>query len=213
MQEPLPPTEPTPAHSQAPKKGLAKTSMALGVLSATSILSLACLLWIDIFGVTIPDSRPAMKWLLGIMLSLGCCLGLLAGLPAIITGHVARHRARKAPEHYGGAGFAKAGIVMGYVSIFVAMIFAAIAIPSLLPARTHAQRNACIYNLRQIDAAKAQWALENRKKPGDPVVDEEVNAYLKNSQRPLCPAGGVYTYNPVGVNPTCSLGPVLGHTL
>jgi len=140
------------------------------------------------------------------------CLFLLAGLPAIITGHIAYNRARNAPERYGGAGFAKAGIVMGYVSIFLTL-FLMIAVPNYIKAHTLRSQPACVSNLRQIDGAKEQWALENRKKPGDPVVDDEVNAYLKGSQRPVCPQGGVYSYNVVGVNPTCSRGAALGHTL
>lgn len=199
---------------QQPKNSrLARTSMVLGILSASRIFSLACLLFIDMFSVTIPDWLPWIKWLLAIILCLGFCLGLLAGLPAIVTGHVARNRTRRAPERYGGAGFAKTGIVMGYVSIFVTMIVVAIALPSLVPARTHAQKNACIANLRQIDGAKEQWALENKKTKGEPADDDQINAYLKNSARPVCPQGGVYSYNPLGMNPTCSLGAALGHTL
>ena len=74
-------------------------------------------------------------------------------------------------------------------------------------------RTECIKNLQFIDAAKEQWAYENKKTNGTPAVDDEIEAYWKSSKRPICPAGGVYSYNPVGVNPTCSLGPVLGHTL
>ena len=42
------------------------------------------------------------------------CFSLLAGIPAIICGHVARGRTRLVPRQHGGAGFALAGLIMGY---------------------------------------------------------------------------------------------------
>ena len=52
--------------------------------------------------------------------------------------------------------------------IVVAIIglLAAIAIPNFVKARTSAQKNACIANMRQIEGAKEQWALENKKTEG-----------------------------------------------
>jgi len=71
----------------------------------------------------------------------------------------------------------------------------------------------CIANLIIIKGAKEQWALENKKTKGDPVDVPGVCEYLKNSCMPQCPQNGVYTLNAVGVPPTCSQGPVLGHTI
>jgi prepilin-type N-terminal cleavage/methylation domain-containing protein len=109
----------------------------------------------------------------------------------------------------------KSGFTLVEIMIVVAIIglLAAIAIPNFVKARTTAQQKACIANLKQIDAAKEQWALENKKTQGEAVVDDDVNAYIKNSQRPACPSGGTYTYSTVGANPTCSRGTDLGHTL
>jgi prepilin-type N-terminal cleavage/methylation domain-containing protein len=109
----------------------------------------------------------------------------------------------------------KAGFTLVEIMIVVAIIglLAAIAIPNFVKARTTAQKNACIANLKQIDGAKEQWALENRKTQGDATDDTAVNAYLKNSQAPSCPANGTYGYNPVGTAPTCSQAGALGHTL
>ena len=42
-------------------------------------------------------------------------------------------------------------------------VLAGIAIPNFVKARQTAQKNACINNLRQIDGAKKQWALDNKK--------------------------------------------------
>ena len=49
--------------------------------------------------------------------------------------------------------------------IVVAIIglLATIAIPNFIKARATAQKNSCIANLKQIDGAAQQWALENKK--------------------------------------------------
>lgn len=75
------------------------------------------------------------------------------------------------------------------------------------------QRNACINNLRQIDAAKNQWALEQRKKNGDMVTEADITPYIKldaSGNLPKCPAGGKYAIGRVGTTPTCSIP---GHLL
>jgi TolA-binding protein len=72
------------------------------------------------------------------------------------------------------------------------------------------ERNKCINNLRQIDAAKNQWALENNKTTGAIPVEEDLLPYLQNGVFPVCPSGGTYTIGAVGVSPTCS---VPGHVL
>jgi len=41
--------------------------------------------------------------------------------------------------------------------------FLVIAIPNFIRARNTPARNACVNNLRQINGAKQQWALENQK--------------------------------------------------
>ena len=75
------------------------------------------------------------------------------------------------------------------------------------------QRNACINNLRQIDAAKNEWALEKGKPNGTPVTEADIKPYIKldaNGNLPTCPSGGKYTIGKVGEKPTCSIP---GHEL
>jgi len=80
-------------------------------------------------------------------------------------------------------------------------------------ARANSQRNACINNLRQIDAAKNEFALEKRKANGAVVTEADIKPYIKldaSGNLPKCPAGGKYTIGKVGELPTCS---VAGHVL
>jgi prepilin-type N-terminal cleavage/methylation domain-containing protein len=74
----------------------------------------------------------------------------------------------------------KAGFTLVEIMIVVAIIglLAAIAIPNFVKARTSAQQNACINNLRQIDAAKQQWALETNQKPSSSPTSANVQSYI-----------------------------------
>ena len=85
---------------------------------------------------------------------------------------------------------------------------AIIAIPNFVKARGTACKNACINNLRQIDGAKEQWALENKAEAGASIGTNSIGQYIKGGW-PACPGGGIYTPEPIGQAPKCSMG----HTL
>ena len=72
------------------------------------------------------------------------------------------------------------------------------------------QQITCINNLRQIDGAMQQWALENKRAQGSPVGSTDLRPYLRGNTLPVCPVGGAYTIVSVGVAPICSIA---GHKL
>jgi len=104
-----------------------------------------------------------------------------------------------------------AGFTLVEIMIVVAIIglLAAIAIPNFVRARTTSQRNACINNLRQIDGAKQQWALENHKTSTDTApTSASLTPYLgrgSNGNWPACPANGSYNVLGISQPPTCTL--------
>jgi len=104
-----------------------------------------------------------------------------------------------------------AGFTLVEIMIVVAIIglLAAIAIPSFLRARSKSQATACINNLRQIETAVQQVAIERGKHVDDVLnYPDDITPYIKlnsASSIPPCPAGGTYEDAHVGDVPTCTL--------
>ncbi len=146
--------------------------------------------------------------ILGIV-GIALCFGPVAGVPAVICGHLAQSKIKASGGTVGGAGLATAGLITGYLSIawiFVIGMLAAIAIPNFVRARTAAQTAACQANLRMIQGAKESWAADRKKNLGDMPAESDLfgpDKYIHTE--PGCPAGGTYTLNSVREEASCTV--------
>jgi len=161
-----------------------------------------------------PKTSALAIWSLVLGILSLVCFTIFAAIPGVICGHKALTKIKRSNGTLTGQGLAIAGLVTGYLGIAWAVLFIplmmAIAIPNFVKARDTAQMNACVNNLREIDAAKHEWATENNKKETDTPTEADLAHYMKNGQFPTCPKGGVYSIGPVGEPPTCSIP---GHQL
>ena len=93
------------------------------------------------------------------------------------------------------------------IVVLIIGILLAIAVPNFLKARESSRAKACVANLKAIQSAKEQWAMDNKKNNTDtPNMTDLVGtaAYIRTT--PACPSNGTYTVNSVGADPTCSVG-------
>ena len=91
------------------------------------------------------------------------------------------------------------------LSLFLAVVLCAIAIPAARATRTKSQTARCVANLAAIDHLSAVYAERNAAFPAS------IEVLFASNAVPACPAGGTYSLGtPEGDPPRCS---VPGHEL
>lgn len=105
------------------------------------------------------DGKATGSLILGILSLL--CFSFLAGIPAVILGHMSRKNIRQSMGRLKGDGMALAGLIMGYISVAfipVILIIAAIAIPNLLRSKITANDRAAASVMRTLNTAQVVYS-------------------------------------------------------
>jgi competence protein ComGC len=155
------------------------------------------------------DTKAVLSLIFGI-LSL-TVLWILAGIPAVILGHMSRSSIRKRMGELKGEGMALAGLIMGYISIAtlpLILIIATIAIPSLLRARQVAQESSAVAQLRTINSAEVTYLAEHRGEYGsisqlvrEGLLDERFAGPVAGYRFSVAAAGNEYVATATPVSP------------
>ena len=96
------------------------------------------------------------------------------------------------------------GVIFG---LFLIGLLLAIAIPNFVKARMCSSKNSCVANIKQIQGAKATWAMERNQPPTAVPTEADLfgpSGYIRMTN--VCPQGGTYRLGTVDELPTCSLG-------
>jgi type II secretory pathway pseudopilin PulG len=96
-------------------------------------------------------------------------LSILAGIPAVILGHISRSDIRNSGGRLKGQGLALAGLIMGYISLAVIpliLIAATILIPSLIRSRQAAHEAAAVSTLWKINTAEEAYRSTSKGRFG-----------------------------------------------
>ena len=89
------------------------------------------------------------------------------------------------------------------IVVLIIAILLAIAIPNFLRARETSRAKSCKANLRQVETAKEQWAMDNKKGATDtPAMADLTPTYIKST--PACPSAGAYTVGDMSTRPICA---------
>jgi prepilin-type N-terminal cleavage/methylation domain-containing protein len=88
------------------------------------------------------------------------------------------------------------------IVVLIIGILLAIAVPNFITARTNSRVQTCIANLKQIDAAKQQFAMATGLISGAAVADDTALCPTYLNAWPTGPVTGTYAAQPVGTDPT-----------
>jgi prepilin-type N-terminal cleavage/methylation domain-containing protein len=96
------------------------------------------------------------------------------------------------------------------IAVSLIGLLAGISVPSMFKARDVTHLNSIRSNLRLIDDAKEQWALETRVGLGANPIEEDLLVYFKNNTFPRPFIGETYNINEIGEPATATIPVALG---
>ncbi|HYX53482.1 MAG TPA: DUF4190 domain-containing protein [Candidatus Limnocylindrales bacterium] len=110
------------------------------------------------------DGKATASLVLGILSLLG--FSIVAGLPAVILGHISRSNISSSGGRLKGKGVALGGLITGYIGISIVpiLIIAAIAIPNLLKSRQSANASSAQATIRNVNTAQVIYSTAHPEK-------------------------------------------------
>lgn len=118
------------------------------------------------------------------------CVGLLAAIPAVITGHMALGRIKRSAGTLAGRGMAIAGLLLGYTSIVAMIVLLVLFFTLVLPAIKKATSEyECTAHLHQIGSACNAYAAEHDGRYPE-RLSELYPRYLPDLNVFVCPKTG-----------------------
>jgi prepilin-type N-terminal cleavage/methylation domain-containing protein len=93
------------------------------------------------------------------------------------------------------------------IVVLIIGILLAIAVPNFIKARETSRAKACVANLKEIESAKEQWAMDTKAAATATPATTDLygsTAYIRNT--PACPSGGSYTIGDMNTRPVCTIG-------
>lgn len=130
------------------------------------------------------DGGAIASLILGIA-SIALCLNIFTGIPAIITGHISHSKIKRSMGRLKGEGMALTGLILGYISLPMVLVFAAIAIPNLMRARISANESAAMSTVRTINITQVTYSTTYPAQGYAPDL-----ATLGNGPNNSCSGGG-----------------------
>jgi prepilin-type processing-associated H-X9-DG protein len=124
------------------------------------------------------------------------CVGPLAAIPAVITGHMALGRIKRSAGALGGRGLAIAGLIFGYTSIVVMTVLIVLVFTLVVPAiKEEASKTACLANLKMIGMACNAYAAEHNGRYPE-RLSELHPTYVPDLDVFVCPTTGAKIGSP-----------------
>jgi len=99
---------------------------------------------------------------------LSILLSVFAGIPAVIFGHLSRASIRRSMGQLKGDGMAMAGLITGYISLFLLPFVAGIvfvAVPNVFRTKIVANESSVISTLKTIHVSAASYQVEHDEYP------------------------------------------------